>query len=567
MTSGRLPDLEWLRHQGVFTALDVHFARAVARMAGTDDPRVLLGAAVASRAPRHGHVCAELSRLAHTVRLEPREDQDPLPFPWPAAPQWCAALGASPLVGDGEGAPTPLVLAGDRLYLERYWRYQQQLIGHIEQRCQELVTVEEEPLRAGLARLFPPTGEEPDLQRLATLMAVLRRFCVISGGPGTGKTHTLVRILALLVVLAAAIGAKPPRVAMMAPTGKAAARMKEAVRQAKGDRQRFPVQDAVLEQIPEEASTIHRGLGWQPRTPHRFRHHGENLLPADVVVVDEASMVPVTLMARLVDVVPPAGRLILLGDRDQLASVEAGAVLGDICGAGAIQTQFSAKFARQVETLFGPLPTEMIAVEAVPPIRDCTIHLSRSHRFGKDSGIRAAAGAVIAGDRERTLALLRGEAGPRPDGAPYPDLELVEVEDVKEFNAALRHRLVEAFEPLVTRRDASEALETMRSFRVLCAHRRGLLGATSLNLRIRRWLAEKKLVPGEAEWYPGRPVLITENDYQLNLFNGDDGVVLPSASDGGDLRVFFHGPGGEGLRILHPARLPAHETVFAMTIH
>jgi exodeoxyribonuclease V alpha subunit len=564
MSLGERLSLPRLRQQGVLAAVDVHFARVVTRLGDTNDPLVQLGAAMASRAPRFGHVCLELSRADDDVRLEPVEGRAPVKIPWPDPERWRATLAASSVVGDGAGAPTPLVLQGDRLYLERYWRYQERLVDQLAARCSDVVPVQDAAaLREGLVRLFPVTEQEPDLQRLAALMAALRRFCVISGGPGTGKTHTLVRVLALLVEQAQAVGAEAPRIVMMAPTGKAAARMKEAVRSAKADQQQFPVRQATLDLIPESASTIHRGLGWQPRTPHRFRHDGAAPLPADVVVVDEASMVPLILMAKLVDAVSPRARLILLGDRDQLASVEAGAVLGDICGGGAAETHFSAAFSRQVEDLFGPLPPAMVAEGPVPPVRDCTIHLTRSHRFGMASGIRAASMAVIAGQATSALDLLRG----KHQQTPHPDLDLLEVQVVQDLEAQLKKVVLPAYEQLVTQRDPGAALQTLRAFKVLCAHRRGLFGADALNDRIRAWLVTAGLVPDNQQWYPGRPVLVCANDYQLNLFNGDDGVVLPSAEGDGRLRAFFPEPGGEGLRSCSLARLPAHESVFAMTIH
>ena len=533
--------VETFREAGVLGPLDVHFASAVGRLGAGADPLVRLGLAMASRAPNEGHVCAELSTLRDTIRLEGEEGRPPPDLPWPEVADWCRALGQSAAVRTpGSGDRTPLVLDDDRLYLDRYWRHQQRLVAAVFARLALRSDVDPALLRAGLDRLF----ERPDRQRLAAAMAVMRGLTVVSGGPGTGKTTTVVRILALLVEQAVGAGHPAPRIALAAPTGKAAARMAESVRRAKRDGLR--VAPEVAAAVPDEASTLHRLLGLRPDRP-TARHHGDNPLPLDVVVVDEASMVDLVMMDRVFDAVPPAARLVLLGDRDQLASVEAGAVLGDVCPAGG--RGFSLSFAARVESVLGAPPPAPVGSDDRPGVWDAVIQLDHTWRFGPDSGIYALARAVNAGDGDAAVALLADPA--------YPDVTLVPPTDT-----ALRTLTVDGYRGCAQATDADAALAALADFRVLCAHRRGHLGVGALNRRIELWLAAEGLVHPTEPWYPGRPILVTHNDHVLRLFNGDAGVVI---AQGDARRTCF--PGADGPRWFSPARLPPHDTVYATTVH
>lgn len=554
--------LETFREAGVLAPLDVHVALTLERLADVHDPDVLLATAMASRAPAHGHVCVQLSRMAETVG---RDGEDPAvldELPWPAPSACREALAAAPgLVGDGT-ADTPLVLDGDLLYLRRYWRLQERLAQALVSRaCGVYDDVDVEGLREDAAALFPDDGEEgADLQRHAAVAAVLRRLTVISGGPGTGKTYTVARILALLGESARRRGAAaPPRVALLAPTGKAAARLKESVREAAAT---LPTPQA--EALSElAAATIHRALGIRPGLGGGPRHDASYPLPADVVIVDEASMVDLVLMARLVDAVAPEARLVLLGDQSQLASVEAGAILGDICNVGRPAVGLSPAFADRlaaagVATSGEPGPEE-------PGIWDCVVRLTRSRRFPPESPIGKLARAINQGDAGATLTLVRGSAAAAEGsralayvGGRDPDSALV----------VLRDLALAAFEPVVEAAasgDAVRALDLLAAFRILCAHRRGPLGAEELNVVVRDWLASRGAIPAAGGWYAGRPVIVTRNDYQVGLFNGDVGVLV--REDGGELRACFPDTGEEGVRRIHPNRLPGHETVFAMTVH
>ncbi|MDX1656313.1 MAG: AAA family ATPase, partial [Candidatus Competibacteraceae bacterium] len=303
---------------GALEPLEVHFARLMERLDGRGDPALVLGAVLTSHLTASGHVCADLRELAGRLVLE-AEGAEPLLAP--DLPHWIARLRDSPVVGAaGEFKPLVLDPVG-RLYLHRYWDYERQLAQGLRARARERDGVDEARLKADLTTLFAQPAF--DWQRVAAATAVLQRLVVISGGPGTGKTTTVTRILALLL-------SQDPqlRIQLAAPTGKAAGRMQEAIRQAKD---RLPLAPGLRTAIPEQAATLHRLLGWRPGAAG-LRHGPDNPLALDVLVVDEASMVDLALMTRLLGALPPGARLILLGDKDQLASVEAGAVLADICG-------------------------------------------------------------------------------------------------------------------------------------------------------------------------------------------------------------------------------------------
>jgi len=549
------PALRDLREAGALSPLDEHFGRAMARLAGDARPEIELAAALASRDVGNGHVCLDLRRLAAGPVMADESGVPVVGLSWPDAAAWLAALRESPLVG-GAGGVAPLVLdAAGRLYLRRYWEYERRLAEAIRARAAALDESSDPALlREVLQRLFSgPGSAEPDWQRLAALTAVRRKLCVISGGPGTGKTYTVVKILALLTELCQLSGRRPLRVTLVAPTGKAAARLVESIRSAKAT---LDCSDRVKEAIPEEAATIHRCLGAYPDRATRFRHNADNPLATDIVLVDEASMVDLALMTRLVDAVPAHARLVLLGDKDQLASVEAGAVLGDICNTGAPRS-YSRAFVDSAAQISGDdLPFDPQA----PPetgIWDCIVELTRSYRYEKASGIGALAAAINRGDPEAALAILESGASgvsrrePAPDGALGDELR----------RAALR-----GFAAAAGGGSEEQRLRSLERFRVLCAHRRGAHGVETTNDRIERALVEEGIVRIDGPTYAGRPIMVTRNDYQVGLFNGDVGLIVANERpEGGRVAVFLSSKGSP--RRLSPSRLPPHETVFAMSVH
>lgn len=506
--------LEELRAHGVLDGLDLRFAQMLGQLTGADD-RVLLAAALANRAPRVGDVGVDLTRIAEA--LDDLVDGE-LALPEPSA--WIASLaGNERLVRSADApGPSPLVREGSMLYLDRYFRYQQRLANALLERAASLRDdVDEGALASGLAALFDDDPRTA-LQRAAAESAVRRCLTIVAGGPGTGKTAVVVKVLALLNQQAVARGAPIPRVVMVAPTGKAAARLSESIRRTKDTW----IPEALRGDIPEDASTIHRGLGVSWGSP-RFRRDASSPMTADVVVVDEASMVDLPLMAKLVDAVPERARLILLGDPDQLVSVELGAVLGDLC--------------------------------AAPALHGARVQLEHTWRYPVKSGIANLARAINEGDAATALAVL---ADPKAT-----DVERVHALDDDAFETLLRQRVVERYREVVEADEPTAALRALDRFRLLCAHRRGRRGVERLNLAIERWLAEEGHLELDREWYAGRPVMVIRNDKQLELYNGDVGVIL---ADGDKRRAWFPAPGG-GVRSFSPSLIPEHVTVFATTVH
>ncbi|CAO1662545.1 exodeoxyribonuclease V subunit alpha [Salinicola sp. NYA28a] len=553
-------ELGWLRQ------LDRHFAIFLAERDPDDDPLLWLAAALASHQVGRGHVCLSLSRVLEAPRsalsLPPLEEGNdaaqavvlPESLLEGVTPQrWAAVLAASSIValaGEASGLATPLVLDGERLYLRRYWQAESGVAAHLRQRLGQPLAVADE-LAEQLAALFAGNqreGDDPDWQRVACALALRQRLTIISGGPGTGKTTTVTRLLALLQQQSLARDGEALRIRLAAPTGKAAARLSESIAGAVG---RLAVPAAVRDAIPQEAQTLHRLLGARPDTRH-FRHHAEAPLSLDLLVVDEASMVDLEMMAALLEAMPADARLILLGDKDQLASVEAGSVLGDLCaGAGVGDgTGYSEPLRDYLQAVAGePLP----AATETNPLADHVAMLRKSFRFRADSGIGALARAANAGDGRGFVQVLK-------DG--FQDLATLDI-DATAFERAIVAGYRELFEALRAGASPSAILALQSRFQVLCALRRGPWGVEGLNERIARALWQQGWISRTDGWFAGRPVMVTHNDPQLGLYNGDLGLTLPD--EGGRLRVCF--PQGDGVRQVLPSRLDAAATAFAMTVH
>lgn len=543
-----------LLQNGWIRELDAHFARLIASLAKEEISEVPLAAALASSATESGHVCLDLSRIEKVFSAQLGGERPAADFP--AAKRWGEALRRSELVGS-PGDFCPLILdSADRLYLYRYWEYEHLLAEALLSRAavDEKDNIPLETLRQSVNRFFPhPAGDGPDFQQAAALTCLWKRFCVIAGGPGTGKTTTVTRILALLCDLTMQDGL---RIRLAAPTGKAAARLTEAVRRAA---KTLPADARFLRSPIPEASTLHRLLGVIRGSPY-FRHGPGAPLPVDVVVVDEASMVDLALMSKLVQALPDTARLILLGDPDQLSSVEAGSVLGDICGRSE-NTEFSPAACRRLTEVLGAFPgAAREPGKEKKSIRDNIVFLKRNYRFSETGGIGGLSRRINAGDWEGVQGLLL-DSGQR-------ELRWGSFSDPNRFQKELTAFAVEAYTQALETEDPGCALAEMERFRILCAVRRGPFGVAAVNEMIERELLRQGRIRfrSAGAWYAGRPVLIHRNDYELGLFNGDVGVALP-AKDSGELAVYFPaGPAGEP-RPIPPFRLPLHETAFAMTVH
>jgi exodeoxyribonuclease V alpha subunit len=493
--------------------------------------------ALAIWAIAQGHTCLDLDAIP--TSLMSAANQKDLP----------AALDASALVG-GSDDVRPLIVDNGRLYLQRYHAYETRLA----ERLRELMVTEPSPVDIDRLKpghgLFLADADNPNAtnwQAVAAFAALRHRFTVISGGPGTGKTYTIVRLLRVLIEAALADERTPPLIALAAPTGKAAARMMESVRKGLDDMAADPVFDsAIHEHVPQSARTLHRllGLGGSTTKP---RFNVGNPLPYDVVIVDEASMVDLPMMAKLADAIRDDARLILLGDRYQLASVESGSVLAEICSNAGVN-----RFTAKQQAAAGELIAESMG-PATHALADHVVTLQTSRRFNAASTIGKLAAAVNAGDVATAQELLT---------AGHVDLHYHTASDAAAISR-LMDRLADDYASLIEATDRTLALAQLGRQCVLTAVRKGTAGSETINAGITERLARRFDFNPANAWYHGRPVMVRRNDYRTGLYNGDVGVALYNES--GQIRVWFMGD--HGLRAFWPSALPAHDSVYAMTIH
>ncbi|MGZ8159309.1 MAG: exodeoxyribonuclease V subunit alpha [Methylobacter sp.] len=478
--------------QRAFSRLDVAFARFLSRRTGFDPLQKQAFEAIVmtvSYEQNQGHSCIQIDDEARALLL---------------------ASGLVEPNPKSQTNPLPLVIEQNRLYLHRYWNYENRLATQIKAMTQAEHPVEQ--LNAMLDRYFDASDETDD-QRQAAKMAAQQSFCIITGGPGTGKTFTVVKILALLQELSE----QPLHIALAAPTGKAAMRLQESIGFSKA---KLPCSEAIKNRIPETVTTLHRLLGALPPSPY-FRHHADKPLVYDLVVVDEASMVDLALMSKLLDALKPGARLILLGDKDQLASVESGAVLADLAAA---------------ETLQNNVYT-----------------LKKSHRFG--GTIKELAEAVNLQQDELAWQILS-------DGQDSA-VQCLD-EDLTDYVAAQQ---ADYLQLIKTGAGFEQIYQAFSRFQVLCSNRQGKNSVADINYRVEQKLAEQQRIDLSGLWYPGRPVMVTQNNPALHLYNGDIGICMQDSVDSaGKLMVYFQRADGSVKKYL-PARVPHCETVFAMTIH
>jgi exodeoxyribonuclease V alpha subunit len=595
--------LQWLNlwtGQGLMRHIDSALAAQLLRLDAQASPALLVAAAVLAQMEGRGHTCLPLADLCQPPGAL---------LGWPAAAvegaQGLKALWAhlpatladwqTALQGDSSGAclrdahatdqAQPLVLGGPAdaplLYLRRYAGYEKRVGQSLLQRASEPLPVPEAAARRWLDRFFVPNPEataDTDWQKVACAVALRARLSVITGGPGTGKTYTAARLLALLLALHE--NGSPLRVSLAAPTGKAAARLKQSIDNAlTGLQEQVPADsDLDLNTLIARmgpARTLHSLLGARPDT-RQFRHHAANLLDVDVLIVDEASMVHLEMMDALLQALPPTARLVLLGDKDQLASVEAGAVLGDLCR-DAAAGRYSAVTAQFVQAVAGQtLPAEYLPAGAAPLLAQQTVMLRQSRRF--KGAIGQLALAVNGGNAVAARTAFLNSVGATPSLRPLAALLALQpttpqavcalamgTQDKPSYTDYLHlmQRVPGGQDAEVHANWVRSVLKAFERFRILCAVHQGDWGTEGLNAAVQKALADKGLLKVTGEWFAGRPVMVTRNDAQLGVFNGDVGVVLPNTE--GTLKVWFLD--GDDLRSVSVMRLPHVETAFVMTVH
>jgi exodeoxyribonuclease V alpha subunit len=543
--------LRALQQAGVLRTLDDALANTLRRLDPNTPDDVLAAAALASLAVAQGHAGFDPASPRQLVDAETA---------WPDADAWRQQLAGSRFVATpaspiDEAETAPLVLENGLLYLRRYREYERRLAMQLRRIASaEVPETRIEPIAPLFATLFPE-AHSGDHQARAAALALRRALLLVTGGPGTGKTTTIARLLVLRIAQALQAGTAPPRIALAAPTGRAAERMAESLRRAVAQMANHGIDAALLDALPTQASTLHRLLGTIPDSP-RFRHNKDNPLPFDIVVVDEASMVDLPLMCKLTEAVADgaqlaATQLILLGDPDQLPSVEAGDVLAAILGAAGAGDALSTGDAAALHALLGDVPVDV----GTNHLAGHRVHLRHGWRQSEALHLAPLADAVRNGDATEALSLLR-----------VGTLSNVHFHEGVDDPLQARPDLLAHWRTLATLADPAQALRQANRLRLLTALREGAQGARGLNARIEAALSGRRIGTPPA-WFPGRLLLITENSYRHRhkLFNGDVGICLADA-DGTPL-AWFPGDGNDHVRAFHPAALPAHESAFAMTVH
>ncbi|MBG5883385.1 exodeoxyribonuclease V subunit alpha [Providencia alcalifaciens] len=549
----------------IFTPLDVQFAYNVAN---EDNPILLLVAALLSAETMSGHVCLALDDIRPDVLFMGRHPEFTAQL-WhmigePNQASIRVALLSSESVCEVGGESVgPLLLSGDFLYFQRMWQYEQ-CVAHFFSET-ELSDVDNTEIQLILTTLFPESTQI-DWQKIAAAVALTSRVSVISGGPGTGKTTTVAKILAALIKLGHQQQHRL-RIELAAPTGKAAARLTESLGYAM---KQLPLNDDERELLPSQAKTLHRLLGAQPES-QQFRYHRDNPLALDILIVDEASMVDLPMMGKLIEALPDSAKLIFLGDKDQLASVEAGAVLGDICRFA--NKGYSPERAAQLERLAGCSLSEFTSNKG-PAIRDSLCLLRHSYRFSADSGIGQLAFAVNTGNVKRVDDILAQNFTDIHNYIPsaMPDNESDAEAKMSESYANMLLDAVGFYQHYLLAVKAKEkpadVLHKFNQYRLLAALREGAYGVSGLNDKLEKLLHRQGLITKpynlKHKHYVGRPIMISRNDSALGLFNGDIGIIL--LDEERQMRAYFQFPDGT-IRGIQPNRLPAHETAYVMTVH
>jgi exodeoxyribonuclease V alpha subunit len=553
-------------HSGEIRLLDLHLGLFLEKQANSEAhedkqqkrPSLLLAAILVSTAVGNGHVCYPLDKTPEQpVLAELVQEYCPDPQ------QWRKDLLTTSVVGQ-PGEETPLIIdEQNHLYLYRFFCYEEFVASALQQRARSRIDLDHQLAAQLLQRLFPQPIRESkknniiDFQQMAAALALLKPLVIISGGPGTGKTHTVARILATIQTLHAwqqqRARKKLLRIALAAPTGKAAARLEESIRKAK-----LSLPEDLRRDIPEQAQTLHRLLGSRPGAA-TFRCNRENKLYLDLLILDEASMIDLEMMVSILEALPEKTRIILLGDRNQLASVEAGSLFADLCGND--EPNWSPQLCTELEQLTGTVgqlspPSHKRAENTSDTIlSDSLVLLRTSYRFQENSGIGTLAAAVKNGSVEQVQQVMANN---------YADVEAVQYAGT-EKKEWLQEKILQGFHPMLTASSPEQAFAAMEAFRFLCGLRKGPDGVQGINSLVAQVLRKNRLLPPQkTDWYQGRPIIILRNQYELQLFNGDTGILWPNEQ--GRLRAWFR-RADNSLTSISPARLPEHETAYAITVH
>lgn len=528
---------------GLFSSFDLHFANFICKLSGTESQNLFLSAALTTRMLREGHICCDLTGLSQMQFQTSSDEQISLPETTTLLDE----LRKYPVIGK-PGEYYPLILDDTRLYLYRYWKYEHDLAQSILSRAKNKNEISINKCTEKIETLFNnKTDNEIDWQKIAATVSMLNNFTVISGGPGTGKTTTVAKIIALLALTSP----KMPRIALAAPTGKAANRLKLSINSILP----FLTADSdILSKLPLVTQTVHRLLVTIPNSQF-FRHNASSPLPYDIIIVDEASMIDLALMYKLISAVPPKSHLIMLGDRDQLSSVEAGAVLGDICDTGNNHL-FTAK---QTEILKSIIPGyNQPDDENEPPISDCIISLRKSYRFNDSSGIAKLSHAVNGGDYSSVKNILTSST--------YTDCTLKKLPLPANLASLLHSKVMEHYFPLLSEKDPEEALKRLDTFKILCAIRQSPFGVDSINNAVISILKSNRKTLSDDIYYRGLPLMVNRNDYTIDLYNGDTGIVLPDTDNQNQLRIAFKSTDNT-IRMIQTSQVRSCEIAYALTVH
>ena len=568
------------QYREIFSDLDYYFASKVLELNGEDeanDDLFLISMLLSHCVSSERHICLDIADKkqlklhvediikqnagVQNSNIIVREFSEDLP----------GKLSACRVVGK-PGEYQPLILDANHLYLHRFWVREQVIAKKIRQlSALKEENVDIELLKQGLNKLFPITPlpeNKIDWQRIAAFCAVINKFCVITGGPGTGKTTVVAAVLALLQEQSMNNNGRPLTVKLCTPTGKASARLTEAVAMEKV---RLKCSKEIKSFIPEKSTTIHKLLGGRYLSPN-FKYNSKRKLEADVVVVDEASMVPMMIMAKLLDAVAENTKIILLGDKDQLASVEAGAIFGDVCDAAGGSSKAQNLFSEEFIKLYLKTENNEIRIEKTPdynPVIDSVVELVESHRFASDRSIGKLKNLINEGDSDSALSILEN---PQETELNYKQINSKSEEiyynlkdtitNLKVTNTAVNYLAY------INASDINEAFRIFDSFRILCAYKVGVYGTKEVNKHIIRIVKNHYGIPRDKKYFKGMPILIKKNYSPLGLYNGDIGLCWSMPDNPERVLVYFSDVNNPGkFRHFTPAQLPDHETVFAMTIH